>query len=120
MKHTIDNTVTVDNCIFCKIIKGEIPATLLYQDGDFAIIKDLHPRAPLHYLAIPKSHFVTMEDADYYQSQIVGRMLKKISTIKEQLDLVDYRLIVNQGKGAGQSVWHYHVHILGGKQFGDF
>jgi histidine triad (HIT) family protein len=106
--------------VFCKIASGDIPATILYNDENFVVIQDIHPQAPLHYLAIPRMHFATMLDASVQQATIVGLILKKISEIKGQLQLHDYRLIVNQGKEAGQTMWHYHIHILGGKEFGDF
>lgn len=115
--HNIDLNVTASNCIFCKIANGTIPSQILYSDDDFVLIKDIQPRAPLHYLAIPRSHFATMVHASDEQALLVGKVLKTIANIKAELKLKDYRVVINQGKGAGQSVFHYHVHILGGKDF---
>ena len=118
--HDIDLNVNVSNCVFCKVVSGQLPSQLMHSDDDFVIIKDIQPRAPLHYLAIPRAHFATLLHASESDAIVVGKMQKKIAEIKASLQLKDYRLIVNQGKGAGQSVWHYHMHILGGKEFGDF
>jgi histidine triad (HIT) family protein len=119
-KHNIDTTITPHNCVFCKIANGQIPAEILYSDDNFFVIKDIKPQAPLHYLAIPRAHFATMLDADINQAATVGIMLKTIAAIKGELGLHDYRLINNQGKEAGQTMFHYHIHILGGKELSDF
>ena len=108
------------DCIFCKIIKGEIPSTKLYEDDDMIIIKDIAPQMPVHYLMIPKSHFPTIDQMSVEQSEILGRCFYKLGTMKERLGLDNgYRLIMNQGKDACQTVPHLHVHILAGSEMSE-
>lgn len=108
------------DCIFCKIIKGEIPSTKLYEDDDMIIIKDVAPQMPIHYLMIPKSHFPTVDEMSVEQSEILGRCFYKLGMMREKLGLKDgYRLIMNQGKDACQTVPHLHVHILAGKEMSE-
>ena len=110
----------MDNCIFCKIIKGEIPSTKVYEDDDMVIIKDLAPQAPIHLLLLPKEHFANIIEMTDEQSLIVARCLKKLSTMVDDLGLKNgFRLISNKGKDACQSVEHLHIHILGGDQLSD-
>jgi histidine triad (HIT) family protein len=106
----------MENCIFCKIIKGEIPSTKIYEDDEMIIIKDIAPQMPVHYLMIPKVHFATINDMDKAQAEILGRCFYKLGKMKDRLGLDSgYRLIMNQGKDACQTVPHLHVHILAGK-----
>lgn len=107
----------MNDCIFCKIIKGEIPSTKVYEDDDMVIIKDIAPQAPIHLLLLPKQHFANIIEMTDEQAQILGRCLKKLSTIVDDLGLKDgFRLISNKGAHACQSVEHLHIHILGGAQ----
>lgn len=104
------------NCIFCRIIAGEIPSTKLYEDDEIIVIKDVEPKAKVHLLCIPKDHFPLLADMDETRSRIVMRALNKIPQMQEKLGLKDgYRLVVNQGEAAGQTVHHLHIHILGGE-----
>ena len=104
------------NCIFCRIIAGEIPSTKLYEDDEIIVIKDVEPKAKVHLLCIPKDHFPLLADMDETLSLIVMRALNKIPQMQEKLGLKDgYRLVVNQGEAAGQTVHHLHIHILGGE-----
>ena len=104
------------NCIFCRIIAGEIPSTKLYEDDEIIVIKDVEPKAKVHLLCIPKDHFPLLADMDETRSLIVMRALNKIPQMQEKLGLKDgYRLVVNQGEAAGQTVHHLHIHILGGE-----
>ncbi|MFR5832961.1 MAG: histidine triad nucleotide-binding protein [Acutalibacteraceae bacterium] len=107
----------MNDCIFCKIIKGEIPSTKVYEDDDMVIIKDIAPQAPIHLLLLPKQHFANIIEMTDEQAQILGRCLKKLSMIVDDLGLKDgFRLISNKGAHACQSVEHLHIHILGGAQ----
>lgn len=110
----------MDNCIFCKMIKGEIPVTPIYSDDDMIIIKDINPQAPLHYLAIPREHFASVVDMTARQAQTLGRMLKKIGELTEALGLSGgFRIVSNKGVNGCQSVMHLHIHILGGEKLSD-
>lgn len=104
------------NCVFCRIIAGEIPSARLYEDDEIVIIKDTAPKAKVHCLCIPKDHFPLLADMDENRACVVKRALQKIPALQEKLGIQDgYRLVVNQGTNAGQSVQHLHIHILGGE-----
>ena len=108
-----------EKCIFCKIIKGEIPCAKVYEDDVMLVFKDIEPKAKVHLLAIPKDHFKLLEDMDETRAQTVKYMLAKIPQIaKENGCQNGYRLITNQGADAGQTVFHLHFHILGGEPLG--
>lgn len=110
----------MNNCIFCKMINGEISVNTIYSDDDMIIIKDINPQACLHYLAIPKEHFVSVVDMTARQAEILGRMLKKIGELAETLGLRGgFRLVSNKGADGCQSVMHLHIHILGGEKLSE-
>lgn len=107
----------MNDCIFCKIIKGEIPSTKLYEDDKMIVIKDIDPKAKLHYLAIPKEHYSYLSDMDSKKSATLGEMFRTISDTVPTLGLQDgYRVVINQGENAGQTVFHFHIHLLGGQE----
>lgn len=107
----------MNDCIFCKINSGEIPSPKLYEDDDMFIINDIDPKAEKHFLVIPKKHFKLLSDMSDEDERMLGRMLKKISSLAESLGLEGgYRLVINQGDDAGQTVFHLHIHILGGQK----
>ena len=109
----------MENCLFCKIIKGEIPATKMYEDDKMIIIKDIDPKAKNHFLAIPKSHFKLLAEMTEEQSQLVRHCLLTIPTLEKELGLENgFRLVINQGDDAGQTVFHLHIHILSGQKMG--
>ncbi len=109
----------MDDCIFCKIIRGEIPSTKVYEDDYMLIFKDIEPKAKNHFLCIPKSHFKLLSEMDECQSEMLLKCLKKIPELKKELGLENgYRLVINQGEDAGQSVFHLHIHILSGQKMG--
>lgn len=111
----------MDNCVFCKIREGEIPGTILYKDEDFMIIKDINPQAKIHLVAIPTKHAPTIDNLSEQEALLLGRILGKISKMQGQLGLTNgYRLIINQGADAGQTVGHIHIHILAGEKLKDF
>ncbi len=106
----------MENCIFCKIVAGEIPSAKLYEDGEIVIFKDIAPLARIHLLCVPKEHFAYLSELDDDRAALLGRTLKKIADLAPSLGLAEgYRLVVNQGENAGQSVKHLHIHILGGE-----
>ena len=110
----------MENCIFCKIIAGEIPSNKVYEDDDMLVFRDINPQAKVHCLCVPKSHFATLSEMNEQQAEIVKKCLVKIPGIAAELGLSDgYRLIINQGKDAGQTVFHLHIHILGGQDLGE-
>ena len=110
----------MENCIFCKIIEGEIPSNKVYEDEDMLIFRDINPQAKVHCLCVPKSHFATLAEMDEMQAERVKKCLVKIPSVAKELGLENgYRLIVNQGKDAGQTVFHLHIHILGGQDMGE-
>lgn len=107
-------------CVFCKIIKGEIPAGIVYEDDKMCVFKDLEPKAKVHLLAVPKTHFKLLAEMGEEEKSILAYMLGKIPAIAAENGCGNgYRLIINQGDDAGQTVFHLHIHILGGEQLGD-
>ena len=101
------------DCLFCKIIAGDIPATRVYEDENMLIIKDIDPKAKNHFLCIPKSHFKLLADMTDEQSEMLKECFKKIPTLTKELGLENgYRLVINQGDDAGQTVFHLHIHSL--------
>ncbi|MBQ8291333.1 MAG: histidine triad nucleotide-binding protein [Clostridia bacterium] len=111
----------MENCIFCKIVAGEIPSPRLYEDDKMIVIKDIEPKAKLHYLCIPKTHFALLAEMDEEKAEIVKHCFATIPKIEEQLGLCGgYRVIVNQGENGGQTVPHLHIHLLGGEKLADF
>lgn len=105
-----------DNCIFCKIIAGKIPSTKMYEDDELIVIKDIEPKAKVHLLCIPKEHFALLSEMDDRRALIVQHALRKIPAMQKEFGLENgYRLVINQGESAGQSVHHLHIHILGGE-----
>lgn len=110
----------MDNCIFCKIVKGDIPSAKVYEDEDMIIIKDLNPQAPVHLLLIPKEHYANIVEMSDAQAQSLAKCLKKLSTLTDKLGLqTGFRLVSNKGEDGCQSVGHLHIHILGGRKLSD-
>ncbi len=110
----------MENCIFCRIINGEIPSTKLYEDDDMLIIKDVNPQADIHLLLLPKEHYANIVEMSDTQAQTLAKCIKKLSTLVDELGLKDgFRLVSNKGAHACQSVEHLHVHVLGGNQLRD-
>lgn len=104
------------DCIFCKIIAGEIPATFVHRDDDLVAIQDINPQAPTHLLLIPREHIARVLDLTHEHGQILGRIFATASRIARERKLENgFRLVVNNGPGAGQTVYHLHVHLLGGR-----
>ncbi len=109
----------MENCLFCKIIAGEIPAKKMYEDENMLIFCDIDPKAKNHYLCVPKSHFKLLADMTDEQAEMLKACFKKIPELKKELGLENgYRLVINQGDDAGQTVFHLHIHILSGQKMG--
>lgn len=107
----------MNDCIFCKIRDGIIPAPKLYEDKRMFIIKDINPKAKLHYLMIPKKHYKLLADMTAEDAADLGESLKTIPQLADLLGIQDgFRLVINQGENAVQTVFHLHVHILGGEK----
>jgi histidine triad (HIT) family protein len=105
------------DCIFCKIIAGQIPCAKVYEDEKTLIFKDISPKAPTHLLAIPKQHFATIQEIPAAKMDLMKDLFFSIGKIVNQLDLGanGYRLVINSGEHAGQAVPHIHAHILAGR-----
>lgn len=107
----------MQDCIFCKIIKGELPSHIVYEDNDFVIFENIAPSSKYHYLAVPRVHYGLLADAPQSQANVLGKMLLTIPSLSDILHLENgYRLIVNQGADSGQEIHHLHIHILSGQK----
>ena len=107
-----------EDCLFCKIIAGELPSNKVYSDDEVYAFHDISPAAPVHVLLIPKKHMSAVNDADTESQALLGNLLLKANDIAAQLGLADdgFRYVINTGKNGGQTVFHLHLHILGGKR----
>jgi histidine triad (HIT) family protein len=106
------------DCLFCKIGRKDIPARLVYEDADLFAFEDIHPQAPTHILICPRKHYVSLTDAAPEDAAVLGRLQLIAAQIARDRKLTDgYRTVVNNGLGAGQSVFHLHLHLLGGRDF---
>ena len=110
----------MDDCVFCKIIKGEIPSEKVYEDEDVIAFKDINPAAPIHILVIPKKHIATLLDVTEEDSHLISKIFVVINKIAKQIGIEEngIRVIVNFGKDSGQEVMHIHFHLLAGKKMG--
>lgn len=109
----------MSDCIFCKIVAGEIPASVVYETDNVLAFRDLNPQAPTHILIIPKKHIATVNDIAPEDAQITGELFLAAKAIAAQEGLVEsgYRLTMNCGGDAGQTVFHIHLHMLAGRPF---
>ena len=104
-------------CLFCRIVAGEIPAELVHQDEHCIVIRDINPQAPTHLLVIPREHLESLDEASRPDEAMLGHLLRMAARLANEQGLNDsgYRTVINTGAGAGQSVFHLHVHLLGGR-----
>jgi len=109
----------MENCIFCKIISGQIPSKKVFEDERIFVIEDITPQAPLHLLLLPKRHFANCLDMSEHDDGEIGYIFRKAGEIAAQKGFVEsgFRLVQNNGAGAGQSVFHIHFHLLAGREF---
>jgi diadenosine tetraphosphate (Ap4A) HIT family hydrolase len=109
----------MENCLFCKIISGTIPSRKVFEDDHLIVIEDIAPQAPLHLLLVPKIHFVNCLDMTAAEENIVGHVFRTGGEIAREKGYADtgFRIVQNNGAGAGQSVFHIHFHLLAGRSF---
>ena len=105
--------------VFCKIARGEIDADVVYEDDYCKALTDMNPQAPTHILVIPKEHVTNLFDAEEEDAELLGRLMLAARNVAEEQGLEEdgFRLVVNNGGGVGQSVFHLHLHVLGGRSF---
>lgn len=105
------------DCLFCKIISGEIPAKTIYQDDAVIALDDINPQAPVHKLIIPRKHIATINNLDVADHALIGYMTQTAKKLAANLNIAEdgYRLVMNCNAGAGQTVFHIHMHLLGGR-----
>jgi len=116
---SVHNPHTDPNCLFCKIVAGQIPSKLVYQDDEFYAFHDIHPSAPVHFLIIPKSHIASMALLQSEHAAMMGRMMVLIPQLALQEGCRPYpeggfRLVVNTGADGAQDIHHLHLHVMGG------
>jgi histidine triad (HIT) family protein len=106
------------DCLFCKIRDGEIPGDMVYEDDDVLAFRDVNPQAPTHILVIPRKHIATTNDLAAADAAVVGKMMLAAKKIAADEGFADegYRLVLNCNEGAGQTVFHIHMHLLGGRR----
>lgn len=104
----------MDDCIFCKIIAGQITAKKIYEDDDLIAFRDIHPIAKVHFLMVPKLHVASLAECDSNQQAILGKMLLLAPKLAAEQGLRGFRTMINTGKEGGQEVFHLHVHVFGG------
>jgi len=106
------------DCLFCKIAEKQIPAKLVHDDADVFAFEDINPQAPTHILICPKKHFASLEEATPQEEAVLGKIALVAAKLARQRKLENgYRTVVNTGSGAGQTVFHLHMHLLGGRAF---
>ncbi|MBI4373470.1 MAG: histidine triad nucleotide-binding protein [Deltaproteobacteria bacterium] len=104
-------------CLFCKIINKEIPSKTIHEDESCIAFHDIAPQAPTHLLIVPRRHIEKTADISPQDKELVGHLHWVASVIARKLKITDFRLVMNNGTEAGQSVWHLHLHLLGGRPF---
>lgn len=104
-----------DNCLFCKITAGDIPAEKLYEDDEILAFRDIAPQAPVHFLVIPKKHIKGPADLAAEDEQLIGRIMRVGGEVAAKEGIKHYRFVFNNGEQAGQTVFHIHMHVLGGR-----
>ncbi len=105
------------SCLFCRIVAKDIPAEFVHQDDSVLVIRDINPQAPIHMLVIPHEHIESLDDASQKDEALLGHLLRVAARVANAEGLAEggYRAVINNGAGAGQSVLHLHVHVLGGR-----
>ena len=108
------------DCLFCKIIAGEIPGTVLYKDERLVVLKDINPQAPMHVLVVPRRHVATLNDLAQEDDVLVGEMIRRAAAVAAENGYAErgYRTVFNCNADAGQAVFHIHLHVIGGRRLG--
>lgn len=105
-----------DTCIFCKIVAGEVPSKAVYTDNLCIAFRDINPQAPVHLLVIPRKHFSSPLEAEEGDEALLGHLHRVAAELARQHHITEgFRIVVNTGRGAGQTVFHLHLHVLGGR-----
>ncbi len=105
----------MSDCLFCRIVRGELPCSKVYEDDEVLAFHDIHPVAPVHFMLIPKLHMDTLADAEESHKDLLGKMLLLAPKLARQQGLEDgFRTVINTGRGGGQEVFHLHIHVIGG------
>jgi histidine triad (HIT) family protein len=109
----------MSDCLFCRIIAGEIPGAIVYQDERMIVLKDVNPQAPTHLLVIPRTHIETLNDLTPADDGLVGEMMRRAAALAREhgFDRRGYRTVFNCNAAAGQTVFHIHLHVMGGRAF---
>ena len=108
----------MNDCLFCKIVKGEIPSTKVYEDELCYVFNDIAPTAPVHFLAIPKEHIASAAEITPENSAVVAHIFEVIAKLSKDMGMTDgFRIVSNCGESAGQTVHHLHFHVLSGREF---
>ena len=109
----------MEDCLFCKFVSGEIPVSKVFENQDFIVIRDINPQCKNHFLAIPKTHYKFLADMNGEDSAALARIFAKIPQLRSELELEKgFRIVINQGDDACQTVPHLHIHVLSGEQMG--
>ncbi len=110
----------MENCLFCKIAAGQVPSRIVYQDEDVVAFEDINPQAPHHVLIVPRRHIASMTDLTLEDGPILARMFTTATKLAREMGIDErgYRIVANVGHDAGQSVFHLHFHLLGGRRLG--
>lgn len=103
------------DCLFCKIATRDIPAEILYEDEEMLAFRDIAPQAPVHFLVVPKKHIQGPAEVGTEDEGLIGRMMRTASKVAKENGIIDFRLVFNNGAEAGQTVFHIHMHVLGGR-----
>jgi histidine triad (HIT) family protein len=112
--------MSTDNCLFCKIAAGEMPAKIVYQDEDVVAFEDINPQAPHHILATPRRHIASIADLNSEDGPVLVLLFTVMNRLANKMGLAErgYRIVTNNGPDAGQAIAHLHFHLLGGRKFG--
>ncbi len=107
-----------DDCLFCKMAKGEIKPDTVYEDEEILAFRDINPQGPVHILVIPKEHIATLNDLEEHHAELMGKMFLVAKKIAEQENFAEtgYRTVINCNRHGGQEVFHIHLHVIGGRQ----
>ncbi len=103
-----------EDCLFCKIVAGDIPATTIYEDDDVIVFNDIKPMAKVHFLIVPKLHIESLQSCEASHQQLLGKMLLLAPKLAAEQGLKGFKTLINTGREGGQEVFHIHVHVFGG------
>ena len=107
-------------CLFCRVAAGDVPATVLHEDDRLVVLQDTNPQAPTHLLVIPRKHIPTLNDLSPEDDVLIGEMFRRAAALARERGIADsgYRTVFNCNRGAGQTIYHLHLHVLGGRALG--